>query len=527
MRRKVELHEIIDRVREGDNQEFARLVSRYRDMAFGYALTLLEQEQMAEDVVQEAFVVAYTHLGRLQQTRAFGAWLRGIVRHQCYREMRNAHRVLSWEHLEEMVSKDADPAQNAVNRAASEQVQGAISELPTQQQEVVRLHYEMGWSQKEIATRLDLTLGAVNMRLHAARTRLRRRLLMRNEQTVHPYGPGRVQTADGPVVTLQFAPNAVPPLFSLLHTDSKDSLCVIQHLSTGRVRAVATRTEAIWTPGQEILATGQPFTEPLALSTIQQTVNAFHAKGSDARQQTSDTRLESGIKTIEVFAPLTQGGCTGIFTEWGLGVLVLLPELMHHLDCDGNRQVFFVLVPPIRDAVQWQEVIGEITIGNRTIEIVYLPVADPLAREFAEGLQNLDTTLVLARRLAEQAIWPCLDPLACHSRRLDTIEAEPGHANMVTAVRQLLRHYYTLQFSLGEEACRTLSARELQEVQRARKVLRFLSQPFFMAEPYTGKPGRFVTSDEALRGFGGIAAGRYDTVPQDALYMVGAAPQGE
>jgi F-type H+-transporting ATPase subunit beta len=148
------------------------------------------------------------------------------------------------------------------------------------------------------------------------------------------------------------------------------------------------------------------------------------------------------------------------------------------------------------------------------------------SKPFVEGLQNLDTTLVLARRLAEQAIWPCLDPLVCHSRRLDNIESESEQASVVSTVRKLLRHYYTLQFSLGKEACRTLSPQDLQEVQRARKVLRFLSQPFFTAEPFTGKPGRFVTSDEAVRGFAGIIAGCYDSVPKDALYMVGAASQG-
>ena len=72
----MELQEIVERIREGETAEFARLVAGYRDMAFGYALTLLDQEQMAEDVVQEALLIAYTHLDRLRQPQAFGAWLR-------------------------------------------------------------------------------------------------------------------------------------------------------------------------------------------------------------------------------------------------------------------------------------------------------------------------------------------------------------------------------------------------------------------------------------------------------------------
>ena len=172
----MELHEIIDRVREGEREEFARLVRRYRDMAFGYALSLLDQEQLAEDAVQEAFLVVYTHLDQLQQPQAFGAWLRGIVRHQCYRERRSIPPTISWEQLEETGSEEADPARAVLNRAVIEQVTSAISELSVAQQEVVQLYCEAGLSQKEIATRLDLTISAVNMRLHKARTRLRRRM---------------------------------------------------------------------------------------------------------------------------------------------------------------------------------------------------------------------------------------------------------------------------------------------------------------------------------------------------------------
>ena len=140
----MELHEIIHRVRDGDSQQFSRLVSRYRDMAFGYALTLLDQEQMAEDAVQEAFVVAYTQLDRLQQPQAFGAWLRGIVRHQCFRERRNSPRSLSWEQMEEIATEEADPARDVASSALKEQVQAAVAELPSETQEIIQLYYGAG-----------------------------------------------------------------------------------------------------------------------------------------------------------------------------------------------------------------------------------------------------------------------------------------------------------------------------------------------------------------------------------------------
>jgi RNA polymerase sigma factor (sigma-70 family) len=525
----VELQEIVERIREGETAEFGRLVAGYRDMAFGYALTLLDQEQMAEDVVQEALLIAYTHLDRLRQPQAFGAWLRGIVRHQCSRARRGDVPTVSWEQLDEPGSDGASPADATLDAFVREQVRNAVGELPPAQREVVQLHYETGLSQGEIATRLSLTVPTINMRLHAARMRLRRRLQpMTDIIASDTVNSGRVQEAQGPIVTVQFAPKAMPPLFSQLTSDSKDSLCVIQHLSAGRVRAVSTRPTAIWTPGQEIIDTGQLFTQPLDQTTVQRVVDELGENSKSKIQNPKSTEfsppvlLPSGIKTIEVFAPLTQGGSTGVFTEWGLGVLVLLPELLRHLDREENRQKLFVFIPPMRDAQHWQEVTAEITVGNRNIEIITLPVADPISLEFTEGIRNLDTILVLSRRLAEQAIWPCLDPLSCRSDHLDSLM--PEMATVAAKVRMLLTQYYTLQFSLDGAGRRMLSQQEQLLVQRARKALRFLSQPFFVAEPYTGRPGVFVTAEEALRGFADILSGHYDTLSKDQLYMIGAAP---
>ncbi len=205
-------------------------------------------------------------------------------------------------------------------------------------------------------------------------------------------------------------------------------------------------------------------------------------------------------------------------------MLVLLPELLRHLDREENRQTFFVFMPSIRDADHWREVTAEITAGSRNIAIIYLPVADPISQEFVDSIQNLDTILVLARRLAELAIWPCLDPLLCRSPRLDGVAMDSERAIVAVEMRRLLTRYFTLQFSSDAEVRHALSQQEQLAVQRARKALRFLSQPFYVAEPYTNRPGVSVTSEEALRGFADILAGRYDTLPRDAFYMIGAAP---
>ncbi len=298
----MELHDIITRIREGETAEFAKLVVRYRDMAFGYALTLLDQEQMAEDAVQEALLIAYTHLDRLRQPQAFGAWLRAIVRYRCSRILRAGLPTVSWEQMEARSSSDgSDPAHEAMMNAVREQVRAAIAELPATQQKVVQLYYEAGLSQQEIATRLNLTAPAVNMRLHTARARLRRRLQIMTDTTHEAGNPGRVQEAHGPVVTIQFAPQAIPPLFSRLMANAAETLCVVQHLSAGRVRAIATRATAIWTPGQEILDTGQPFTEALDQTTLQQAINGTREEEKGKRQlkhRTPNTEHRSSYPAV-------------------------------------------------------------------------------------------------------------------------------------------------------------------------------------------------------------------------------------
>jgi F0F1-type ATP synthase beta subunit len=283
------------------------------------------------------------------------------------------------------------------------------------------------------------------------------------------------------------------------------------------VWAIATRKEALWTPGQEVTDTGEPFTEAIDLDVALRAVEAL----SPAREAGG---LECGIKTIDVFAPLSRDGSTGIFAEYGVGVLVLIPELVHRLDGEDRRQTFFIFNMPMRDARQWREVIPEITPGNRRIRICHIPLADPLNESVVAAFQGMDARLVLSRRLAEQAIWPCIDPHLSSSRRLESGQVGPEQARVATETRDLLRDYYALQFSSGEASRRALRPEEWQRIQRARRALRFLSQPFYVAEPYTSRPGIAVPAADAVRGFAEILAGRHDSTPADSLYMVGAIP---
>jgi len=509
----MEIDEIIDRTYEGDVQAFSELVSRYRDMAFGYALTLVPREQTAEDVVQEAMVLAYQNLDHLRQPRAFGAWLKGIIRNQSYRALRAEPTTVSLDALD-LPNDETDPTAHFDGLG---QVREAIDALDTGSREIVLLHYERGLSQQEIAQKLSLSVGAVNMRLHSARSRLKRRLTFMTEITHSIDNPGRIQEVDGRYITMQFAPNATPPIFTKLSGQAGDTLCVVQHLSAGRVAAISSRPGSIWTPGQEVRDSGNHYSDAIDPQAIGQIVEAKAV----AR---SGSPLVSGIKSIDMFAPLTQSGTLGIFAEWGLGVLVLLPELIHSLDKPNNRQSILAFVPPVENEQHWKDLNAEITLGSINVSIAYIPVADPIKLSFNDSVSNLDARIVLGRHLAEQAIWPCIDPLVCRSKRLDSSTESADHNDLVKQIGTLIRSYYSLQFSMGDADRHTLTPDELQTIQRARKAVRYLSQPFFVAEPYTNRPGVFVDPEDARKTFADILSGVHDGTHRDAFYMTGGTP---
>jgi len=507
----MELDELIDRTYEGDVQAFGELVRRYRDMAFGYALTLVDREQTAEDVVQEAMVLAYANLSSLREPRAFGAWLRGIVRHQCYRALRTEPATVPWDAMDE-TSEDREQNQNPI----WDQVRNAVDSLAPEQRQLVHMHYEQGMSQNEIAMSLGLSTGTVNMRLHSARSRLKRRLNHMKEQTIAAGTPGRIHEVNDRLITVQFPPNCPPPIQTRLTGPGQDSLCVVQSLGAGQILAISSRAGSIWTPGQEVKSCPGPYEEPLDDQAIAQVV-ALTGKAK------SGLPLETGIKSIDVFAPLTQSGATGIFTEWGLGALVLLPEVLKNIDKGKNRQTIIVFLPPIKTVQHWKELDDEVTLGSRSISVIYLPVADSIRPDFIESVVGLDAKLVLSRRLSEQSIWPCIDPLFCWSARF---EHEPEAADLANQVKGLLKIYYRLQFSVSEKDRHSLTDGESLLIQRARKALRYLSQPFFVAEPYTKRPGAYVTAEEARKGFEAILSGEFDDIHKDAFYMTGASPKG-
>lgn len=169
-----------------------------------------------------------------------------------------------------------------------------------------------------------------------------------------------------------------------------------------------------------------------------------------------------------------------------------------------------------------QERITSTKKGSITsVQAVYVPADDLTDPSPATTFAHLDATVVLSRQIAELGIYPAIDPLDSTSRQLDPLIVGQEHYDVARAVQQTLQRYKELKDIIAILGMDELSEEDRLTVTRARKIQRFLSQPFFVAEVFTGSPGRYVPIKETIRGFKGIVEGEYDHLPEQAFYMVG------
>ncbi|MCF6224939.1 MAG: F0F1 ATP synthase subunit beta [Xanthomonadales bacterium] len=169
-----------------------------------------------------------------------------------------------------------------------------------------------------------------------------------------------------------------------------------------------------------------------------------------------------------------------------------------------------------------QERITSTKQGSITsFQAVYVPADDLTDPSPATTFAHLDATLVLSRQIAELGIYPAVDPLDSTSRLLDPNVIGVEHYNVARNVQGVLQRYKELKDIIAILGMDELSEEDKSIVARARKIQRFLSQPFFVAEVFTGSPGKFVSLKETIRGFKGIVEGDYDHMPEQAFYMVG------
>jgi F-type H+/Na+-transporting ATPase subunit beta len=446
---------------------------------------------------------------------------------------------------------------------------------------------------------------------------------------------GTVLTVVGPVMDFSFSGGDLPEIYDAVYVDLDGGgvlTCEVQqHLGNNAVRAVAMSTTEGMRRGVECYSYGEPITVPVGPATLgrifdvtgkaidsDEPVDAtayypIHRQPpSFSDRSTTAEIFETGVKVIDLIAPFTKGGKTGIFGGAGVGKTVVITELINNVaefhsgysvfagvgerSREGNdlwhemkdsgvlkstvmvfgqmneppgarlrvgltgvtmaeyfrdegRDVLLFIDNVFRfvqagsevsallgrlpsavgyaptlgtDMGQLQERITSTKTGSITsMQAVYVPADDYSDPAPATTFAHLDATIALERALAEQSLYPAVDPLGSTSRILDPNIVGEEHYAIARRVQQTLQRYRDLQDIIAILGVEELSEDDKLTVARARKVQRFLTQPFFVAEVFTGQSGKFVKIEDTVRGFQEILDGKHDDLPEQAFYMVG------
>ncbi len=216
--------------------------------------------------------------------------------------------------------------------------------------------------------------------------------------------------------------------------------------------------------------------------------------------------------------------------EKGLDVLMFIDNIFRYAQSGAEMSALLGRIPSAvgyqptlaSEMGKLQERITSTKKGSITsVQAVYVPADDLTDPAPASVFAHLDATTVLNRKIAEKGIYPAVDPLDSTSRILDPQVVGEEHYKIASSVQQVLQKYKDLQDIIAILGMDELSEEDKKVVERARKIEKFLSQPFFVAEVFTGSPGKYVTLQETLEGFKGILEGKYDHIPENAFYMVG------
>jgi F-type H+-transporting ATPase subunit beta len=253
---------------------------------------------------------------------------------------------------------------------------------------------------------------------------------------------------------------------------------------------------------------------------------------------------ESGViaKTTMVFGQMNEPpgarlrvGLTGVtmaeyFRDEGRDVLLFIDNIFRFTQAGSEVSALLGRMPSAvgyqptlaTEMGQLQERITSTKRGSITsLQAIYVPADDYTDPAPATTFAHLDSTISLERSIAEQGLYPAIDPLASTSRVLDPNVVGDEHYRVAREVQRVLQRYKDLQDIIAILGIDELSEDDKLTVGRARRIQRFLSQPMFVAEAFTGTPGKFVTLAETIRGFAEILDGKHDTLPEQAFYMVG------
>ena len=444
---------------------------------------------------------------------------------------------------------------------------------------------------------------------------------------------GKIIQIVGVVVDVEFAEGAsLPAIYDALHVQHNGAVVtleVAQHLDQHTVRAIALSSTDGLKRGQEVTATGAPIQVPVGKETQGRMFNVvgepidekpapkgktapIHRAAPSLDEQSNKAEiLETGIKVVDLIAPVAKGGKVGLFAGAGVGKTVLITELINNIAKfhsgnsvfagvgertregndlyyemeeagvldktslvfgqmneppgarlrvalsglamaetfrdEGKDVLLFIdniyrytqagaevsaLLGRLPSAVGYQpnlqqemgalqERITSTKKGSITsVQAVYVPADDLTDPAPATTFAHLDATIVMNRALTEIGIYPAVDVLDSSSNSLDPEVVGEEHYRVAREVQRVLQSYKELQDIIAILGMEELSDDQKQTVARARRIQRFLAQPFHVAEKFTGNPGVYVKLEDTIRDAGDILAGKYDDKPENWFYMV-------
>lgn len=530
--------QLVRKASKGDVEAFVDLTRRFQHFAFGSALAEVRDFQQAEDIVQEAFVAAWTGLPALAEPAAFPGWLRGIVRHHAFRVMRRKrlHAVPLADAGE--IPADEPLADHIIEqRRQAAAALAAISELPGKLREPATLFFVHECSHQDVATFLGLSLPTVNNRLHQARSRLKQRILTMVTDTLHANALpddfanriGRLIEARGELVEVLFDPAALPDLMAELAVSDearKQSVAVqvMQRSGDGVIRGLAASPAAGLPRGATVLNARRRSRTPIDRTQLAHLVPLLTTPAVGGR---SDKVVETGIKVIDVMCPIRAGGSVAIAGEYGTGNTVNMEELVRRISGGSDPVTVFLFLPPPSEiwppsldenysisAALKEEGSSEGTVGSMQTFFVG-GEAGPWTPERLAALAPIDTVIQLSRNMILAKNYPGVDVLTARSRLIDDNLIDAEDIDIARRVREAIAEMRRATEAADSRADPVL-------LERARKLQAFFSQPYHVAEPFTGRPGSHVSRAEALRGCREILDGRHDDLPAEAFYFTGS-----
>ena len=447
---------------------------------------------------------------------------------------------------------------------------------------------------------------------------------------------GRIAQIIGTVLDVEFPPDNLPAINNALRIERDDGTSLIaevqQHVGNNWVRALAMDSTDGLKRNMPVIDTGEAISVPVGEKALGRMFNVLGEPIDDLPapegaprwgihreapafedQETDPSILETGIKVIDLIAPLIRGGKVGLLGGAGVGKTVTIQELINNIaqqhggysvfagvgersregndlwnemnesgvlprmsmvfgqmneppgvrlrvalsgltmaeyfrDEEGLDVLFFIdniyrytlagmevsaLLGRMPSAVGYQPTLAtemgdleeRITTTKKgsitSFQAIYVPADDYTDPGVATTFAHLDSVVALERSLAEQSLYPAMDPLTSYSRALEPRVVGQEHYDVARAVQSILQRYKDLQDIIAILGIDELSDEDKLTVTRARKLQRFLTQPFFVGEAFTGREGKYVPIRETIRGFSEILEGLHDDLPEQAFYMKG------